>query len=118
MIGAGESYELAQVLRTLYRRTCEFEQQMRDQARTGQAEALHRRLGEMQGRIEQIAEALEKIRGGQQELHNKHEGDLNALRGRMNGLQQSNRRTNELLEELLTMDSPATVGSAGQHWRW
>jgi len=125
MIGTAESQELAQILRTLHRRTCDFEQQLRDRIRAGQAEALHRQFRETQGRIEQITQALEKLgrgqqelRRGQQELRNKHEGDLDALRGRMNGLQQSTRRTNELLEELLSMDSPATVGSAGQHWRW
>jgi len=125
IIGAAESQELAQILRTLHRRTCDFEQQLRDRIRAGQTEALHQRLRETQGRIEQIAQALEKLgrgqqelRNGQQELRNKHKGDLDALRGRMNGLQESTQQTNKLLEELLSMDSPATVGSAGQHWRW
>jgi len=125
MIDAAETHELAQILRTLHRRTSDFEQQLRDQARAGQAEALQRRLREMHGRIEQIAEALEELRGGQQELRNeqqelrsRHEEELDEVRDRMNGLQQSTQKTNELLEELLSMDSPATVGSAGQHWRW
>jgi len=125
VIGAAETHELAQILRTLHRRTCDFEQQLRDQARAGQAEALQQRLRRMYGRIEQIAEALEELRGGQEELRNeqeglrdRHEGDLDELRDRMNGMQESTQKTNALLQELLSADSPATVGSAGQHWRW
>jgi hypothetical protein len=117
-IGKAETHELAQILHALHRRTCEVEQGLHERVRAEEMEALHQGLREVHAQMEEIRKNMEDLKRGQAELREKHKVEVDKLRGQMNGLQKSTQQTNKLLQELLTMDSPATVGSAGQLWRY
>lgn len=119
-ISPEEARELAAALRSLQRRTREFQEQLERRAEIQKMEPLYRGLRQTHAQMQAIKEELAEFEREQEELHADRtlETEVEQLRGQVSQLRESTQQTNELLEELLSMDSPNTVGSAGQYWRW